>query len=355
MRNIKSSLFIWLVTTLYLVLNFNIGSSVISLISVGLMGLLYLTKENKYKFIVYITFLALILYESKFAFYIPLFVYDLIEEDIYSNIFKVLISVVSIIYFIKFKDMVFTQIVLFFSIILKLKDIENCNLKKKYRDFIIDSKERHLTLKSENERLIESQDKGIKLAISDERNRIARDIHDGVGHVISRTILQTGAMIVVEKDEAKKEGLNNIKTSLNESMTQLRKSLHNLQEDTINLKSELEKIISNYSFSEILFNYSMKESNDLNFNYSIIYIINECLNNVIKHSNATFVEINLRETYDNIFILIKDNGTKKSEIKYGIGLNSIETRVKTINGKVQISNENGFRVFINIEKEDIWK
>ena len=353
MNNFKSSLFTWLITTLYFLFNFNLGNSIISLISLGFVGVLYLVKEKKYIYLICLIFGVLIIYDYKFIFYLPLFIYFLIDENDSVNILLILLSVIVNIFYIDREYSIISIMILLLSSLLKYKDIENYKLEKKYRDFIIDTKEKQMELQSENERLIESQDKGIKLAISNERNRIARDIHDGVGHIISRTILQIGAMLVLEKNDDKKENLNNIKGSLDESMSELRRSLHNLQEDTINLKEELKKIINKFNFSDIIFNYSIDENKNLNFKYSIIYIINESLNNIIKHSNADLVEINLRETEDNIFILIKDNGNIQGDIKYGIGLNSIEARVKTINGNLQISNENGFRIFINIEKEEI--
>ena len=353
MNNFKSSLFIWFIVTIYFLFNFTLGNSVISLISLGLIGSIYLVKERKYLQLIYAIFIILVLYDYKYSFYMPLFIYCLIGESYIINFVLVAISLIINIFYIENEYALYSTIIFLISIALKIKDIENYKLEKRYRDFTIDSKEKQLKLQSENERLIEAQDKGIELAISNERNRIARDIHDGVGHIISRTILQIGAILITEKDIKKKEPLEKVKASLDESMRELRRSLHNLQEDTINLKEELEKIINKYTFSEIVFNYSIEEIKNLNFNYSIIYIVNESLNNIIKHSNADLVEINLRETEDNIYILIKDNGSIKRDIKYGIGLNSIEARVKTINGNLQISNENGFRIFINIEKEEV--
>ncbi|MDL2310441.1 histidine kinase [Peptostreptococcaceae bacterium OttesenSCG-928-C18] len=353
MNNIKSCLTIWFVTTLYLILNFNIGSSIISLISLGLLSLLFLIKRNLYKYLIYIVFLLLILVENKFVFFVPLYLYCILTENTFRNILLGTFSIGVIYYFFEKGHFLYIVMTFLFMILIKIKDIENFKLDNRYKTFVIHSKEKQLVLQTENEKLIEDQNKGLEIAILNERNRLARDIHDGVGHIISRSILQIGAMIILEEDELKKENLNNIKISLDESMTELRKSLHNLQKNNISLKEELNKIVKNYTFSEILFNYSLNEDKDLNFKYSIIYIVSECLNNIIKHSNATLVEINLRETNKNIFILIKDNGTKNKSIKYGIGLNSIETRVKTINGSLQISNKNGFRVFINIEKEEI--
>ncbi|WP_099202963.1 histidine kinase [Miniphocaeibacter massiliensis] len=353
MSNIKSSLIIWLVTTIYLILNFPIGNSLIAVICLGFLGILFLCKNKIYQNLTCILFFALIFYEYKFAFFIPVFMYYLLREENFINIILFTISEVLVFYALEYKYFTFVSVVIIFAFTIKMKDIKNYLIEEKYRNFVIDSKETQIFLQKENNRLIDQQDKGIENAILNERNRIARDIHDGVGHIISRTILQIGAMLVIEKDENKKQNLNSIKSSLNESMTELRRSLHNLQEDNIDLRYELQKIVEDYTFSDIVFNYSLDEEKDLNFKYSIIYIINESLNNIIKHSDATIVEINLRETEDNIYILVKDNGSKKSSLKYGIGLNSIEARVKTINGQLQVSNENGFRIFINIEKEEI--
>ena len=68
---------------------------------------------------------------------------------------------------------------------------------KKIRD---DSAERNLLLKEKNKELLEKQDYEIYTATLRERNRIAREIHDNVGHLLSRTILITGALKAVNKD-----------------------------------------------------------------------------------------------------------------------------------------------------------
>lgn len=353
MNNYLSSIFIWFITTIYFVITLPLGNSIIPLISLGLLSCAYLFKNKKIKFFIMIIFLILIYIEIKFIYFVPLLLYNLLNRDNLINILILIFTTLLVWNVFNKEESLFIILNIFIAVLFKMKDIKIAYLDNKYRNFIIESNERNFKLKTENQQLIEEQDKGISLAISKERNRIARDIHDGVGHIISRSILQVGALIIREEDRDRINDLNLLKGSLTESMEELRRSLHNLQEDSINLKNELEKIIRDYTYSEIIFNYNLSENKDLNFKYSIIYIINESLNNIIKHSNATLVEINLRETVDNIYILIKDNGTNQKIIKYGIGLNSIKTRVEAINGNLQVSNENGFRIFINIEKEGI--
>ena len=77
-------------------------------------------------------------------------------------------------------------------------------------------------LKAISKSLSIDQNNRIENAILSERNRISRDIHDGLGHLTSRAILQLGAMMVVEKDPVKKDALNEIKNTLSEGMTEVR-------------------------------------------------------------------------------------------------------------------------------------
>ena len=64
------------------------------------------------------------------------------------------------------------------------------------------------------------QDYEINLATLNERNRIARDIHDNVGHLLTRSILQIGALLTIYKDNTIKEGLNSIKDTFIRSFRQ---------------------------------------------------------------------------------------------------------------------------------------
>ena len=86
-----------------------------------------------------------------------------------------------------------------------------------------------------------NQDYEIYLATLKERNRIAREIHDNVGHMLTRSILQLGALSVINKDETVGEAINDLSGTLNTAMTSIRSSVHDLHDDSIALKPRSEE------------------------------------------------------------------------------------------------------------------
>ena len=125
---------------------------------------------------------------------------------------------------------------------------------KKIRD---DSAERNLLLKEKNKELLEKQDYEIYTATLRERNRIAREIHDNVGHLLSRTILITGALKAVNKDAAVGEPLAQLENSLNQAMDSVRKSVHDIHDDSVDLQKAVEGLILEFQFCRVGLEYDM--------------------------------------------------------------------------------------------------
>ncbi len=113
------------------------------------------------------------------------------------------------------------------------------NLTKRLRD---DTYEKTVLLVEKNRELLEKQEYEIRLATLNERSRIAREIHDHVGHLLSRSILQIGALMVTETDEKKKENLDHIRCPLSQAMDSMRTSLHGLHDESIDLKTQVQAI-----------------------------------------------------------------------------------------------------------------
>ena len=104
-------------------------------------------------------------------------------------------------------------------------------LEEKLRRTQDDSKERSLLLSQKNKALQEKQDYEIYNATLKERNRIAREIHDNVGHVLSRSILMVGAAKIINKDPGMTAMLKNLEDSLNHAMNSIRNSVHDLHDE----------------------------------------------------------------------------------------------------------------------------
>ena len=222
-----------------------------------------------------------------------------------------------------------------------------------------DSTELTLLLQDKNRSLRDKQDYEIYAATLKERNRIAREIHDNVGHLLSRAILITGAMKMTTQNSSLREPLESLDTSLGEAMDSIRKSVHDLHDDAVDLEKALEEIIADFRFCPVDFSYQMSKTIPREIKYNVIAIVKEALNNVIKHSNAKLVRLSVSESQALYQVIIEDNGTMITpgtptnplniETR-GIGLINMTERVKKLQGTITFYIQNGFRIYIKIPK-----
>lgn len=232
-------------------------------------------------------------------------------------------------------------------------------LEETFRRTRDDSKELNLLLEEKNQSLLKKQDDEIYTAKLKERNRIAREIHDNVGHMLSRAILMTGAMKAVNKDEAAGGALGELENTLHAAMTSIRESVHDLHDDSVNLKEVLSGLADNFSFCEAALTYDMGYALPGELKYSFIAIVKEGLNNVAKHSDASHVGILAREHPGMYQLVIEDNGSGRTGRKEsgvskedrGIGLWNMKERVRALGGTVQISDKEGFRIYVTVPKK----
>lgn len=228
-------------------------------------------------------------------------------------------------------------------------------LEARYRRSQDDSTERNLLLKEKNRNLIEKQDYEIYTATLKERNRIAREIHDNVGHMLSRAILMVGAMKVVQKESELTEPLKLLEDTLNAAMTSVRESVHDLHDDSVNLKEVMEELTDTFAFCPVKLDYDMGYDVPREIKYSFIAVVKEGLSNVIKHSDATSVHIVLREHPGIYQLIIEDNGTAdaiEKESSGGIGIQNMRDRVQMMDGMLQIQKNEGFRIYITVPKKE---
>lgn len=120
-----------------------------------------------------------------------------------------------------------------------------------------DSEERTLLLSEKNKALLEKQDYEIYAATLRERNRIAREIHDNVGHVLSRSILMTAACKTINKNDSLDPLLGNLEESLNGAMNSIRSSVHDLHDDAIDLEDAIKGLVKDFTFCPVNLTYDM--------------------------------------------------------------------------------------------------
>lgn len=239
-------------------------------------------------------------------------------------------------------------------------------LQNTLRNIQDDSREHNLLLSEKNKMLLEKQDYEIYTATLKERNRIAREIHDNVGHVLSRSILMVGAGKAMNQDKNLRPLLNNLDLSLNTAMDSIRNSVHDLHDESVHLKEVTDHLIEDFTLCPVEFQYDMGFEISKELKYCFISITKEALSNIMKHSNATKVLIRMQEHPALYQLCIKDNGTVQSSLfsqkteliensaqffsRSGMGLMNMKDRVRALNGNFQISTKNGFQIFVTIPK-----
>ena len=181
----------------------------------------------------------------------------------------------------------------------------------------------------------------------DEQNRIAEDIHDDIGPMLSAIKLQVANLSELEPDEIA-ESIDQIEDHLNMVINNVRGVARNLSSqiitkygleqsliENINLISTLKKLMIN-------FKYDVKNI-ELNDDYQInIYrIVRELLTNSVKHSNCTLINISIKNINDFLIVKYSDNGDKIDQPDSGksMGQTNIKNRINLLKGKIILFSE----------------
>ena len=213
--------------------------------------------------------------------------------------------------------------------------------------------EKNLRLSRQNTLLAQAQDNEIHLATLKERNRIAREIHDNVGHMLTRSLLQSGALIIMNKDEALKEPLSSLRDTLDSAMTSIRSSVHDLHDDSIALRKVVDDSLKTVSEKfTVRLDYDISQEPPGKIKMCIAGIVKEGLSNAAKHSNGDRISLVLREHPGFYQLMLEDNGTSGSINENGIGLKNMTERAESAGGRISFTaSEKGFRIFMSIPKQ----
>ena len=245
------------------------------------------------------------------------------------------------------------------ALVLRVRRNEYEALEQAHRHLQDSNREAQERLRRHNRELMDQQEIERHTATLAERNRIAREIHDSVGHQLSSALLQIGALQVgarnghhEDKGASLNAGLATLKETLAEAMNRIRESVHDLRDESVDLHAQLRTLAEQFTFCPLRLDDGWGEEVEMAVKTMTIAICQEALTNIMKHSDATAAAITLREHPAFRQLIISDNGLVKTyHMEDGMGLSSMETRVRALGGQFRISIESGFEIFISIPKE----
>ena len=198
-----------------------------------------------------------------------------------------------------------------------------------------------------------------KIAEDRERKRIAREIHDTLGHAltgISAGIDAVKVLVDIDTNRAK-EQLNNVSVVVRDGIRDVRGSLNKLRPGALEnntLKEALIKIIREYeAISNLEIHLLYKWDNidlDIAKEDIVFRVIQESITNSVRHGHAKTIWIELLEEEEAYVMTIQDDGVGFDELYYGYGLKQMQERLMIIGGSVRFENRDGFYTHIKIPK-----
>jgi signal transduction histidine kinase len=203
------------------------------------------------------------------------------------------------------------------------------NQRKNIRQKITNQKQRM-------EAIIEGEEK--------ERSRVAKDLHDGIVQDL------TAIKLKVENSEKTNPFLNEISQEIDKATREVRNIAYQMMPATLreyglveSLEDLLHKSLSQrnirYDFETVNIEQRLPEKIEV----CLYRITQELLNNVIKHSQASFVSLVISKHQDSVSLIFEDNGTgfNQQEVKKGIGMNSLSSRLEIVNGELKFETSAG--------------
>jgi signal transduction histidine kinase len=188
-----------------------------------------------------------------------------------------------------------------------------------------------------------------------ERTRLANDLHDGLGSMLTGIKLNLELMKkAVSFNEEEEKHFNNAMKILNDSMTDMRRVAHHLMPNALSqygLKAALKDFCEHFDIIEFEWFGNGERLNDRKKEVMIYYIIHELVNNALKHSGATKIMVNVMRDEDYIAITVCDNGCgfNRDKPSQGVGLQNIRERISAYNGRYEIVTKMGEGTEVNVE------
>ncbi|PKV09326.1 sensor histidine kinase [Bifidobacterium asteroides] len=206
--------------------------------------------------------------------------------------------------------------------------------------------------------LDEERAQATRMAHLSERTRIARDIHDNVGHLLTRAMMQVQAGRVVAQskgDQSTERILDDVGKTLNEAMTTIRRSVHDLEDEGTDFASQMEDASSEASMGRLKVDLNNGiETAPAPVCRCLATIVREALTNTVRHSSARSAQVILRDLPAFWQMVVQDDGgiQQSQPDSRGMGLADMEARARALGGTANSGpNRQGWKVFVSLPKQ----
>ncbi len=185
----------------------------------------------------------------------------------------------------------------------------------------------------------------VMTATEEERKRIAKDLHDGVVQQMGAVQMALARVIPALPDEQAEE-VNNIKEMTAAAASETRELSHQMMPKVLiemgllpAIKEVIERTLILQNIKVNFEDFGLQERYPNSIEIAIYRIFQELVNNIVKHANATEVNVQLIQNGNRLILIVEDDGQGMGTgVGSGIGLQNIQSRLSTIDGKVDYSS-----------------
>lgn len=218
-----------------------------------------------------------------------------------------------------------------------------------------------VALQEKNNALILSQEETKRLAKAAERERIARDLHDLIGHTFSVITLKADLAGRLLDKSIEQSTSNKSSHQLNKNVEKARTEIKQLEEISRDALSQVREVVTGYRSSDLLSELANAKyvlaSVDIDFSYQLIditpeelaldlhsikelsIVLRELITNIIKHAQATQVTVLIQQQKNTLTLTVKDNGIGFKQTEHtGFGIKGIDERIQQLAGSILINS-----------------
>ena len=181
-----------------------------------------------------------------------------------------------------------------------------------------------------------------------ERSRIAQDLHDSLGGMLSTLKLQYDTLQIDHKELTSDEAYNRILNMIDSACNEVRDIARNLKPislEKIGLTAALRDLVNRYTIKGVmdisLHTHDIDGILSTEAKLHVYRIIQELLNNALKHAQASEIDVQINRMDGQLFIVVEDNGRgfDVSNAQQGLGLGNLQSRVNVLRGEMEIDSD----------------
>ncbi|MFK9094047.1 sensor histidine kinase [Bacillus salipaludis] len=314
--------------------------------------------KERYYDSVYLTIVTLLLtcaavtMDFRFSILFALCSYDFMLKRMYVGVG---VTAFSMIYLLRTSDLLLTNLlIVHFCSLLAYVIRSGIEERDRFKQTVDNERRLRYELEDTKAKLLHSSKEVANIAEVRERNRIAQEIHDSIGHSIAGILFQLQAAYKLHSRDQGRSLLMIEKSieGLAKSVELLRDTVHNIKPKQHLGIDYIKNIIDHFSFCPV----ELKLSGDFNsIPASQLELLStnlkEALTNASRYSQATKINVQIEITDQYTRLYIKDNGIGCKKIKDGLGLSGMRERVRNVGGSLSISANDGFLLVCLIPKE----